>query len=121
MNCFQKLFNVLFCEIQDFFFVTRFQSGGLAHDHGLLWVQSVLQFGISSNETIENFIDKYITNDQTFFPIEIHSSQIHQHKRTCQKKNQPICQFQYPKLPMKSTTNILPLDEHNVLQIFMKL
>jgi hypothetical protein len=33
------------------------------------------------------FIDKYITTDQTFFPIEIHSAQIHQHKRTCQKKS----------------------------------
>jgi hypothetical protein len=65
MNSFWKLFNVLFGE-------TEFQSEGLAHDYGLLWVQSALQFGISSNETIENFIDKYITTDQTFFPIEIH-------------------------------------------------
>jgi hypothetical protein len=60
MNNFWKLFNVLFGEIQDYFFVTNFQSEGLTHDHGLLWVQNAIQFGISSNETNENFIDKYI-------------------------------------------------------------
>jgi len=121
MNSFWKLFNVLFGETQDYFFVIEFQSERLAHDHGLLWVQCVLQFGISSSETIENFIDKYITTDQTFFQIEIHSAQIHQHKRTCQNKNQPICQFQYLKLPMKSTTNILPLDEHDCVPKFHEI
>ncbi len=86
-----------------------------------MWVQNAPQFGISPNETIENFIDKYITIDQTFFPIEICSAQIDQHKQTCQKKNRPICQFQYPKLPMKSTTNILPLNEHDYVPKFHEI
>jgi G:T/U-mismatch repair DNA glycosylase len=67
MNSFWKLFNVLFGEIQDYFFVTEFQNEGLTHDHVLLWVQNALQFGISSNETIENFIDKYITTKSNIF------------------------------------------------------
>jgi hypothetical protein len=30
-----------------------------------LWVQNALQFGISSNEIIEIFVDKYLTIDRT--------------------------------------------------------
>ncbi len=28
--------------MQDYFFVLEFQSGGLGHDHGLLWFKMVL-------------------------------------------------------------------------------
>jgi hypothetical protein len=49
------------------FYFLEFQSGGLAHDNGLLWVQNGPQFGISSIETIENFVDKYLTTNQHFF------------------------------------------------------
>ncbi len=52
--------------MQDYFFVLEFQSGGLAHDHGLLWVQNVHQFDISSNESIEKIVDKYSTTNQYF-------------------------------------------------------
>ncbi len=83
-----------------------------------MWVQNGPQFGISSIETIENFVDKYLTTDQTLFLVEIHSAQIHQHKWTCQEKNQPICWFQYLKPPMKSTTILLPLDEHDCVPKF---
>jgi hypothetical protein len=43
MNSFRKLLknsSIMFGEVQDYFFVTKFQSRGLAHDHGLLWVKS---------------------------------------------------------------------------------
>jgi hypothetical protein len=40
----------MFGEIQDYFFVTKFQSRGLAHDHGLLWVKNASQYNISSIE-----------------------------------------------------------------------
>jgi hypothetical protein len=76
----KKISNVLFGKIQDYLFVTEFQSAGLVCDHGLLWVQNALQFGISSNEIIEFFFDKYLTIDQTIFPVEICSTQIRQHK-----------------------------------------
>ncbi len=57
----------MFSEIQNYFFVSEFQSGGLAHDHGLLWVQNVHQFDISSNESIEKIVDKYSTTNQYFW------------------------------------------------------
>jgi hypothetical protein len=65
------------------------------------------------NEEIKCFVDKYLTIDQIMFPIEIRNMQIHQHKRTCRKKCQPICHFQYPKPPMKHTKILLPLDEQD--------
>ncbi len=63
----KKISNVLFGKIQNYLFVAEFQSGGLARDHGLLWVQNAIQFGISSNEIIEIFFDKYLTIDHTIF------------------------------------------------------
>jgi hypothetical protein len=75
--------NVLFNEIQSYFFITEFQNEGLAHDHGLVWVQNVHKFGISSNETIEFFFEKYLTTNQTLISIEICNAQIHQHKQPC--------------------------------------
>ncbi len=81
------------------------------HDHGLLWVQNAPTFGVSKNEKIECFVHKYLTTNQTMLSIEI--CQIHQHKRTCRKKIQLICQFQYPKPPMKQTKILFPLDEQD--------
>ncbi len=85
------------------------------------WVQNGPQFGISSIETIENFVDKCVTIDQTLLLVEIHCAQIHQHKWTCWEKNQPICWFQYSKPPMKSTTILLPLDEHDRVPKFHEI
>ncbi len=84
-NCLHKLLkktNILFGEVWDYFFITKFQFGSLAHDHGLIWVKDVFWFGISMNEEI----DKYLTIDQTILPKYIHNAQIHQHKRTWKKK-----------------------------------
>jgi hypothetical protein len=35
---------------QDYFYITKFQLEGLAHNHELIWVKDVLQFGIFMNE-----------------------------------------------------------------------
>ncbi len=52
-----------------FFYIIEFQSIGLAHDHGLLWSKNVPRFVISTNEEIENFVDKYLTIDQSILNI----------------------------------------------------
>jgi len=46
-------------------FLIEFQSCGLPSDHGLLWIENALRFGVSSNEVIENFVNKYLTMDET--------------------------------------------------------
>jgi hypothetical protein len=54
----------MFGEIQDYFFVTKFQSIGPAHDHGLPWIKDAPQYNISSNEQVKKSINKYLTIDQ---------------------------------------------------------
>jgi hypothetical protein len=78
MNSFHELIrnaDLIFGKVKDYVFITKFQSGGLPHDHGLLCVQNAPTFGVSKNEEIECFIDKYLT-DQVMFSIEIHNMQI---------------------------------------------
>jgi hypothetical protein len=89
MNNFRKLLKnkyILFGQVVDYFFITKFLSRRLVHDHGLLWVKNVLQFGISSNNKVKNFVDTYLTTDQTNLQKEICNAQVHQHKQTCKKK-----------------------------------
>jgi hypothetical protein len=53
MNNFRKHLknsSIMFGEVQDYFFVIKFQSRGLAYDHGLLWVKNAPQYNISPNE-----------------------------------------------------------------------
>jgi hypothetical protein len=52
--------NSIFGHLLDFFFVTRFQSCGSQHDHGLLWVANAPIYGLDSNNAIGNFVYKYI-------------------------------------------------------------
>ncbi len=84
---------MIFDKVKDYFFITEFQLGGLPHDHGLLWVQTAPTFGVSKNEEIECFVDKYLTTNQTMLSIEIHNMQTHQHKRTCKKKVNQFVDF----------------------------
>jgi len=41
----------------------EFQTCGLPCDHGLLWIDAP-HFGVSSNEVIEKFVNKYLTMDE---------------------------------------------------------
>ncbi len=50
-------------------------------------------FGNSSNKDIENFVNKYLTTNQSILQNKICATQIHQHKQTCKEKtpiNLPI-------------------------------
>jgi hypothetical protein len=50
--------SIFWAFILDFFFVTKFQSHGSQHDHGLLWVTNSSIYGLDSNNAIENFVEK---------------------------------------------------------------
>jgi hypothetical protein len=63
-------------------------------------------YGVNSNETIEQFVDKYVTSNNSLFFSHLKDSQMHKHKQTYRKKNQVICQFHYP-LPTMPCTKIL--------------
>jgi hypothetical protein len=60
----------------------------LFHDHGSLWLENAYRFGVSKNEKIEYFLDKYLTIDQTMFSNKICSLQIHQRTHGKKRFNQ---------------------------------
>jgi len=49
------------------FFLIEFQTCGLPYDRGLLWIENAPRFGVSSNEVIEKFVNKYLIMDETIF------------------------------------------------------
>ncbi len=81
----------MFGEVQDYFFVIKFQSRGVAYGHGLLWVKNAPQYNISPNEQVNIFVNKYLTTNKIVLENELQTTQIHKHKQTCRKKVQPIC------------------------------
>ncbi len=48
-------------------------------------------YGVNSNETIEQFVDKYVTSNNSLLPSHLKDSQMHKHRQTCRKKNQVVC------------------------------
>ncbi len=71
-NIFHKLIwntDLIFGKVKDYCFITEFQLRSLFHDHGLLWVQNTLTFGVSKNGKIECYVDKYLTIDQIMHNI----------------------------------------------------
>lgn len=91
--------------------MTEFQVEGLPCEHGLLWVENVVQFGVLTNENIECFVDTCLTTNQTIWTLEF---------LTCKKKWQPICYLQYPKPLMKFTKILLLLKEEHHTTKYMK-
>jgi hypothetical protein len=64
---------------------------------------------LDSNKIIENFVDKYITCDSDKLTPNFNEAQQHYHKKTCRKKNQTICHFNFQWLPMEETQIIQPI------------
>ncbi len=100
--------NSIFGHLLDFFFVTKFQSHGSQHDHGLLWVANAPIYGLDSNNVIENFVDKYISCDNNELAPNLGEAQTYHHKKTYGKKNQTICQFNFPWPTMEKTQILEP-------------
>ncbi len=49
--------------------------------------KNVPTYGVDSNETIEQFVYKYVTSNNSLFPSHLKDSQMHKHGQTCRKKN----------------------------------
>jgi hypothetical protein len=81
--------------------VTKFQSHESQHEHGLLWVANAPIYGLDSNNAIENFVQKYTLYDNNKLALNFREVQTCCHKKTCKKKNQAICRFNFPWPPMK--------------------
>jgi hypothetical protein len=74
-------------------FVIEFQNKRSKHDHGLLWIKDAPIYGVDSNETIEQFVDKYVTLNISLLPSHLQDSQMHKHRQTCRKKIKLLVDF----------------------------
>ena len=96
--------------VLDYFYRVEFQTRGSAHIHCIIWIENAPKYEIDSNETVTEFIDKYITcalPDKDEEPelheivknVQTHS---YNHSSSCPKKNKK-CRFGFPRPPCKKT------------------
>lgn len=100
-------------EIVDFFYRVEFQQRGSPHIHALFWVKDAPQYEKVSNDTIVQFVDRYITckNDQSEKMKELVNLQTHRHAKTCKKGGHKICRFNFPLPPMSKSMILESLRE----------
>ena len=102
-------------EIVDFFYRVEFQQRGSPHIHALFWVKDAPKYEQATDDSIVQFVDKYITckNDlQSDEMKELINLQTHRHAKTCKKGKQKICRFNFPLPPMPESLILNPLEKH---------
>jgi hypothetical protein len=105
-----------FGKISDYFFVTEFQNRGNEHDHTLLWIEGAPIYGVDNNSDIEQFVDKYITCNTDHLDPKLAKVHRHYHTRSCRKRKNSHCRYNFPVLPMRATRIIEPVSlEDNVV------
>ena len=98
-------------QIDDFYFVTEFQSRGSQHDHGLLWIKDAPSLDTHTDDQVKTFIDSYVTTNTDLLPNDLQDVHIHRHRSTCYKRGGK-CRFQFPRPPMIETKILRPLLEN---------
>jgi exonuclease III len=98
-----------FGKVVDYYFVTEFQNRGSEHEHGLLWIEDAPIYGRDNNSEIENFLDKYITCDTDHLDPALAKFHRHYHTRSCKKRRNSHCRYNFPMPPMKRTIVLEPI------------
>ena len=96
--------------VVDYFYRTEFQQRGWPHIHMLVWVDNAPDPCTDSDDTIEAFIDKYISCE---LPSEEDDPELHEIVQSCQthskrhtkscRKTGKTCRFGFPKPPSEQT------------------
>ena len=107
----------------DYFGVIEAQFRGSLHLHCLVWVHNPPQVDKHTDEEVCEFIDSVVSCRATLPDIEGLDSlvtdydrelpnmrQLHAHRATCKKGNQPTCRFGMPDFIMSKTMVLRPLD-----------
>ncbi|VDI00589.1 Hypothetical predicted protein [Mytilus galloprovincialis] len=94
----------------DYFYRVEFQQRGSPHTHCLFWIEDAPKFNEDEDDTVTEFVDKYITCK---LPLETEDSElkdivttVQQHSKThsksCRKKG-TVCRFNFPRPPSEKT------------------
>lgn len=74
----------------------------------LVWIEGAPKYGENSSEEIADFVQKHSTCQKNDDIPELINYQTHRHARTCRKRGQYICRFNFPLPPMSSTQLLEP-------------
>lgn len=99
--------------VEDYFFVTEFQTRGSQHDHGLLWIKDAPIIDKDDDNNIIRFIDTYIKTNKELLPEQLQLAQTHHHTKTCTKRSK-VCRFGFPRPPIPQTMILRPNNERTV-------
>ncbi|XP_061169173.1 uncharacterized protein LOC133178496 [Saccostrea echinata] len=108
-------------KVVDYFQRVEFQQRGSPHMHCLYWVENAPNIDSDGEETVCNFIDRYVTcalpsemDDfdlrKTVLEVQQHSKK---HSKTCKKKGTE-CRFNFPRPPSQRTFISTPQDDENL-------
>ncbi|XP_047245588.1 uncharacterized protein LOC124882907 isoform X2 [Girardinichthys multiradiatus] len=105
-------------EIIDYFYRVEFQHRGSPHIHMLIWNTEKVDIEVDDDETVCNFVDKYVTaqlpnpEKQPELYKKVTELQKHSknHTKTCFKSLNSGCRFGFPK-PLATKTMIIRPDE----------
>lgn len=98
-------------KVVDYFYRMEFQHRGSPHIHCLIWVEGAPVFEEDDDQTVCDFVSKYITAQlpdphaqpelyKKVTEVQIHSKN---HSRTCFKGRSSGCRFGFPKPPSRKT------------------
>ena len=97
--------------VTDYFYRVEFQQRGSPHIHMLVWIDNAPKYPKDDEETIVNFVDKYVfCSSQHDIASHLIDLQTHKHSKTCRKKGKAVCRFGFPLPPLRKTLLLEPLD-----------
>ncbi|KAL3987658.1 hypothetical protein ACER0C_014773 [Sarotherodon galilaeus] len=106
-------------KVIDYFYRVEFQHRGSPHIHCLLWVEGAPVFEEDDEQTVVNFINKYITaqlpdpHKQPKLYKKVTEVQKHSknHTKTCFRSLSSGCRFGFPKPPCNETMITRPSED----------
>ena len=97
--------------VTDYFYRVEFQQRGSPHIHMLVWIADAPKYQKDRNESIEEFVDQYITCSNEKEELSgLIDLQTHKHSKTCRKKGKAVCRFGFPLPPLRKTMLLEPLE-----------
>ncbi|XP_053405183.1 uncharacterized protein LOC128558914 [Mercenaria mercenaria] len=97
--------------ISDYFYRVEFQQRGSPHIHMIAWVQNSPKYNECSVSEITAYVDQYLKSSSDNADMtDLIQLQIHQHSRSCKKKDVRKCRFGFPLPPLPETMVLEPLE-----------
>ena len=85
-QAFQKLLlkdTSILGKVEDYVFVTEFQSRGSPHEHAMIWIENAPIYNNNNEEEMIDFVNKCISCNRDDLQPEWRDIQTHKHRKSC--------------------------------------